>query len=90
MRIDSMAILPANRETEQKARPEVRETRQPGTDRVSPRSLRFQKHQGAQRWMVEVVDIYNNEVIREIPNRKALDVIGELKNQVGRMQDTRC
>ncbi len=90
MRIDSIAVFQAKRESNQKARPEVRETTQPETARTSLRSLRFQKHQGSQRWMVEVVDAYNNEVIREIPNRKMLDVVGELRSQIGKMQDTRC
>jgi len=40
--------------------------------------------------MVQVVDVYNNEIIREIPNRKMLDVIGELKSQLGKMQDVLC
>lgn len=92
MRIDSIAALQASREYEQKARPEVRETKKPEvkTDTSSKTAVRFQKHARAERWMVEVVDIYNNEVIREIPNRKALDVVGELKNLVGKMQDTHC
>ena len=92
MRIDSAAAFQASRERDQKARPEVRELKQPETEtaRTSQRAVRFQKHHKAERWMVEVVDIYNNEVIREIPNRKALDVVGELKNLVGKMQDTRC
>ena len=92
MRIDNAAAFQASREYEQKVRPEVREVKQPQveTTRTSQRAVRFQKHQKAERWMVEVVDIYNNEIIREIPNRKALDVVGELKNLVGKMQDTRC
>lgn len=92
MRIDNAAAFQASREFEQKARPEIRETKKPEveTDTSSKTALRFQKHQKAERWMVEVVDIYSNKVIREIPNRKALDVIGELRNLVGKMQDTHC
>ncbi len=92
MRIDSIAAFQASREHEQKSRPEIREIKKPEVeaDSTSKRAVRFQKHARAERWMVEVVDIYNNEVIREIPNRKALDVVGELKHLVGKMQDTHC
>ena len=90
VRIDTMGAIVSGRENDRKARPEVRETRAPEKPTPSQRSVRFQKHQGAGRWMAEVVDIYNNEVIREIPNRKALDVVGEMKHQLGKIQDFRA
>ena len=90
MRIDSIGAYQAGQKSEQKARPEVREVkRQESSAGASQRSVRFQRHSGAERWMVQVVDVYNNEVIREIPNRKMLDVVGELKSQLGKMQDVR-
>jgi uncharacterized FlaG/YvyC family protein len=90
MRVETNPALQAQRDQAQKVRPEVRELKPPDSAASSQRSLRFQKHQGAGRWMVQVVDVYNNEIIREIPNRKALDVVGEMKNLVGKMQDVRC
>ncbi len=90
MRIDSIGAYQAGQKSEQKARPEVREVkRQESSVGASQRSVRFQKHSGSERWMVQVVDVYNNEVIREIPNRKMLDVVGEMKSQLGKMQDVR-
>ena len=80
----------AGLKSEQKARPEVRQAKQAETATTSQRSVRFQKHQSAERWMVQVVDVYNNEVIREIPNRKMLDVVGEMKSQLGKLQDIKC
>jgi uncharacterized FlaG/YvyC family protein len=91
MRIDSMGAYQAGQKSEQKARPEVRELKHADASTgASKRSVRFSKHQGAERWMVQVVDVYNNEIIREIPNRKMLDVVGELKSQLGKMQDVLC
>lgn len=58
------------------ARPEDRQAKQTEIATTSQRSVRFQKHQDAECWMVQVVDLYNNEVIREIPNRKMLCVVG--------------
>ncbi len=91
MRIDSIGAYQAGQQSERKARPEVREVK--GSEsavHTSQRSVRFQKHQGAERWMVQVVDVYNNEVIREIPNRKMLDVVGEMKTLIGKMQDVKA
>lgn len=91
MRIDSIGAYQAGQQSERKARPEIREIKSAETAaRTSQRTLRFQKHQGAERWMVQVVDVYNNEVIREIPNRKMLDVVGEMRSQIGRMQDIKA
>ena len=90
MRIDSVGAYQAGQKSEHKARPEVREVkRQDASTGASQRSVRFQRHSGAERWMVQVVDVYNNEVIREIPNRKMLDVVGEMRSQLGKMQDVR-
>ncbi len=90
MRIDTLGAYQAGRKGEINARPEVREVKRDQTSTgSSQRSVRFQKHQRADRWMVQVVDVYNNEVIREIPNRKMLDVVGEMKSLIGKMRDVR-
>ncbi len=90
MRVDSIAALPENIQQEQKTRPEVREVKRSETNSAAQRALRFQKHQGAERWMAQVVDVYRNEVIREIPNRQVLDVVAEMKSLIGKLQDTKC
>ena len=90
MRIDNLGAYVAGQESSQKKRPEMPQVKQPELAANSQRSLRFHKHQGAERWQVQVVDIYSNEIIREIPNRKALDIVGEMKNLIGRMQDVKC
>jgi len=91
MRVDNIAALTENLKQEQKTRPEVRTVKQgEATPATSHRALRFQKHQGAERWMAQVVDVYRNEVIREIPNRQVLDVVAEMRSLLGKLQDSRC
>lgn len=91
MRIENLSAYQAGQAHEQKARPQVREVAKADhVARTSQRALRFLKHQGAERWMVQVVDVYNNEVIREIPNRKMLDVVGEMRSQLGKLQDVKA
>lgn len=92
MRIDNLAAFQAGREYDQKVRPEVRQVKQPETEPVSTsqRAVRFQKHQDAGRWMIQVVDLGSDTVIREIPDQKRLDMAAAMKNLVGSMQDVKC
>ncbi len=52
-------------------------------------SLRFKLHEDSQRWMVQVVDIMEDEVIREIPPEKALDLSARILGMIGYMIDER-
>ena len=94
MRIDNLGAYMAGREYEQKSRPEVREMKRPEIEKhpvtTSQRAVRFQKHQDAGRWMIQVVDLGNDKVIREIPDQKRLDMAAAMKHLVGSMQDVKC
>jgi len=90
MKLDNLAAFQASREFDYKLRPEVKERQQPEAPEVSQRSVRFQKHQSADRWMIKVVDARSNEVIREIPNQQSLDIAAAMKSQIGVNQDKRC
>ncbi len=90
MRIDNLGAFQAGREFDQKLRPEGREMKEPETPRASQRSVRYQKHDSTNRWMIQVVDKQSDEVIREIPDRRRLDMAAAMKNYIGKLQDTRC
>jgi flagellar protein FlaG len=51
--------------------------------------LRFRIHEGSERVMVEVVDLDENEVIKEIPPEKILNMVAQIQNIIGLFIDTR-
>lgn len=58
------------------------------TMEVLDRSLQFSIHEGTNRVMVRVVDPSNDdEVIREIPPEKILDMMAEIKDAIGLLID---
>jgi flagellar protein FlaG len=52
-------------------------------------SLRFQLHRESERWMVKVVDIRNNDVIREMPPEKVLNTVAQIQELIGVLLDER-
>jgi flagellar protein FlaG len=50
-------------------------------------SLRFYVHERSDRVMVQVVDIQNNEVIKEIPPEKVLNLVGQIQEMIGLLLD---
>jgi len=52
-------------------------------------SLRFKLHEDSERWMVQVVDILEDEVINEIPPEKILDIAARITTMIGVMLDQR-
>jgi flagellar protein FlaG len=52
-------------------------------------SLRFHMHKGSERWMVQVVDIQQDEIIREIPPEKVLNVVAQIQSLIGILLDER-
>ncbi len=52
-------------------------------------NLRFKLHEDSERWMVQVVDVLEDEVIREIPPEKILDVSARITEMIGVMLDQR-
>lgn len=51
------------------------------------KDLKFEIHESSERMMVEVINMDNNEVIKEIPPREVLDMIGRIKEMVGLLID---
>jgi len=52
-------------------------------------SLRFRIHEESERIMVQVINLENNEVIKEIPPEKILNVVAQIQNIIGLFVDTR-
>ena len=51
--------------------------------------LRFRIHEESERIMVQVINLENNEVIKEIPPEKILNVVAQIQNIIGLFIDTR-
>ncbi|NMB41467.1 MAG: flagellar protein FlaG [Firmicutes bacterium] len=51
--------------------------------------LRFRIHEESERIMVQVVNLKDNEVIKEIPPEKLLNVVAQIQNIIGLFIDTR-
>ena len=52
-------------------------------------SLRFELHEESNRWMVQVIDIMENEVLRVIPPEELLELAGQIQRMTGVLLDTR-
>ncbi|MGM0652764.1 MAG: flagellar protein FlaG [Bacillota bacterium] len=52
-------------------------------------SLRFLMHEGSERWMVQVVDIQQDEIVREMPPEKVLNVVAQIQDLIGVLLDER-
>lgn len=52
-------------------------------------SLRFLMHRDSERWMVQVVDIRRDEIVREIPPEKVLNVVAQIQSLIGVLLDER-
>lgn len=51
--------------------------------------LRFKLHKETKTWIVRVVDVENNKVIREIPPEKILDMFAKMMELMGIVFDER-
>lgn len=49
--------------------------------------IRFKLHESSDRIMVQIVDRMENEVIREIPPEKLLNLIGQIQEMIGLLLD---
>lgn len=52
-------------------------------------SLRFLMHEESERWMVQVVDVMEGEVIREMPPERVLNVVAQIQSLIGVLLDER-
>ena len=51
--------------------------------------LRFRIHEESERIMVEVIDLAENEVIKENPPERILNMVAQIQNIIGLFIDTR-
>lgn len=51
--------------------------------------LRFRIHEETERVMVQIVNLMDDEVIKEIPPEKLLNVVAQIQNIIGLFIDTR-
>ncbi|NLN06541.1 MAG: flagellar protein FlaG [Firmicutes bacterium] len=49
--------------------------------------IRFKLHEGAGRFMLQVIDLERNEVIKEIPPQKLLDLAAGIREMIGLLLD---
>lgn len=52
-------------------------------------SLRFLMHEGSERWMVQVIDIQQDEIVREMPPENVLNVVAQIQSLIGVLLDER-
>jgi len=52
--------------------------------------LKFEKHEASGRFVVRVINEENNEVLREIPPERVLDMMMHLRRMVGVLVDERA
>ncbi len=71
------------------SREKIQESIEEMNDTVSAlhKELHFEFHDKAERMLVEIRDIRNDEVIKEIPPKEMLDMIGRIKEVVGLLLD---
>ena len=52
-------------------------------------ALRFQLHEESNRWMVKIIDVMEDEVLRVIPPEELLDLAGQINKLTGVLVDAR-
>jgi flagellar protein FlaG len=57
---------------------------------IFDRSLRFQIHEATHRTMVSVVDVVNDKVIRQIPEKEVLDLVAKMQDYIGLIFDKKA
>ncbi len=51
--------------------------------------LRFRKHESTGRWMVQVLNIEEDKIIREIPPEQVLNLVAQIQTLIGVLLDER-
>lgn len=51
--------------------------------------LRFKLHEASDRVMVQIIDVEENEIIKEIPPEKLLNLAAQIQDMIGLMLDTK-
>lgn len=52
---------------------------------IFDRKVRFQLHEGTNRTIIEIIDTQTDEVIREFPSEKLLDMFSEMEEHLGQV-----
>jgi flagellar protein FlaG len=52
--------------------------------------LKFEKHESSGEYLVRIINEENNEVIREIPPERTLDMVAHLQRMIGIILDERA
>ncbi|MBP1931509.1 flagellar protein FlaG [Ammoniphilus resinae] len=83
-----------NDEMEQKKNPSEKEVKKAvdGLNRMfelSNTHIKFNYHEKLGEYYVQVIDDQENEVIREIPSKKILDLVAHIRESIGILIDTR-
>ena len=88
---ERLALREQNLQDEESLLEELRESLEDLNDEARSKylSLRFKLHEDSERWMVQVVDILEDEVINEIPPEKILDISARISKMIGVMLDQR-
>jgi len=50
-------------------------------------SMRFRMHDESDRFIVEIINVDNNEIIKEIPPKELLDMVGKIRDIIGLLLD---
>ncbi|MCA1064592.1 flagellar protein FlaG (plasmid) [Rossellomorea sp. AcN35-11] len=53
-------------------------------------SIRYEFHEDLREYYVKVVDTNNNEILREIPSKKTLDLYAYIKHKLGLIIDEKA
>ncbi|MEH7381334.1 flagellar protein FlaG [Bacillus sp. JJ1533] len=61
-------------------------------DFLSPTTtaLKFELHEELQKYYVKIIDTNSNEVVREIPSKKLLDIYASMTNYLGLFFDNKA
>ena len=57
------------------------------TVRTFDRKLEFQLHRDTDRYYVQVIDVIDDEIIREIPPEQVLDLLAKIDEMIGLIID---
>ncbi|NLZ27951.1 MAG: flagellar protein FlaG [Firmicutes bacterium] len=51
--------------------------------------LRFRKHESSGRWLVQVMNVVEDEIVREIPSEQVLNLVAQIQTLIGVLLDER-
>ncbi|MGM0472351.1 MAG: flagellar protein FlaG [Bacillota bacterium] len=85
--------LEAEEKAQEKSREATKENVEEGIEQLNEavqtfhEDLQFELHEGSERMMAKLVDLSEHEVIKEMPPKEILDMLGKIKDMVGLILD---